>query len=99
MIGAIIIGERDFETYTGRRFASEWASCWLGWALAQLNPTLLEQKGLLHATENVASFLFEGCISRATSENIGMRRKHLMDNRHSTKWQKYMLPLPHWLLG
>ena len=63
-MAAIILGEENF-TYQGRRFPYEWDCCWLGWSLGQLNPTLLEGKGVLQrAVDNVMSFVFDGCTSR-----------------------------------
>ena len=97
-VGAIIIGERNFGDYNGRRFSYEWACCWLGWSLAQLNPMLREQKGLLQrATEHVTSFLFEGCISRtnqSTYQDATTSEQPQLD-----EWKEYMLPFPDWLPG
>jgi hypothetical protein len=91
MVGAIILGERNFVEYTGKSFPYEWDCCWRGWSLAQLNPTLLEQKDLLqHATDNVASFAFEGCISRTKAQS------HPNDKH---EWQEHMLTRPKWLPG
>ena len=89
MVGAIIIGECGFKEYTHTRFSYEWACCWLGWSLVQLNPALLKQRGLLQrATDHVANFVFKGCSSRI---NLKQPQPH--------KRQKCMLPLPVWLRG
>ena len=101
MVGGIILGTRNFRDYTGKRFAYEWDCCWLGWSLAQLNPTLLEQKGLLQrATDNVASFVFEGCMSRTklkTHRNEKHKARDAQLPLHD--WQAHMLPRPEWLPG
>lgn len=99
MVGKIILGELPFKAYTGKRFAYEWDCCWLGWSLLQLNPTLLEQKGLLQrATENVASFLFEGCMSR---NKLKSRRAEISKSGNSKLalhlWEQHMIPCPDWL--
>jgi hypothetical protein len=101
MVGAIILGKRNFKDYTGKRFAYEWDCCWLGWSLAQLNPTLLEQKGLLQrATDNVASFVFQGCMSRTklkTHRNEKHKSRDAALPLH--EWHVHMLPRPAWLPG
>jgi len=101
MVGGIILGERNFIEYTGKRFAYEWDCCWLGWSLAQLNPNLLEQKGLLQrATDNVASFVFEGCMSRTKLKTHRNARQKARDSALPLhQWQHHMLPRPKWLPG
>src|SRR5579862_1953616 len=101
MVGAIILGERNFRDYTGKRFAYEWDCCWLGWSLAQLNPTLLEQKGLLQrATDNVASFVFEGCMSRTKLKSHRTEKHRARDSELPLhQWEGYMVPRPDWLPG
>ena len=101
MVGAIILGERNFRDYTGKRFAYEWDCCWLGWSLAQLNPTLLEQKGLLQrATDNVASFVFEGCMSRTKLKSHRTEKNKTRDSQLPLHdWETYMIPRPEWLPG
>lgn len=101
MVGGIILGELDFKKYTGKRFAYEWDCCWLGWSLAQLNPTLLEQKGLLQrATDNVASFVFQGCMSRTKLKSYRTEKNKSRDNQLPLHdWEKHMLPRPNWLPG
>lgn len=101
MVGAIILGERNFRDYTGKRFAYEWDCCWLGWSLAQLNPTLLEQKGLLQrATDNVASFVFEGCMSRTKLKSHRTEKNKSRDSQLPLHdWETYMIPRPEWLPG
>ena len=56
--------------YTGRRFSFELACCWLSWSLAQLNPDLLKQPGLLQRVTDHVKNLFKGCASR------GERKTH-----------------------
>ena len=87
--------------YTGKRFAYEWDCCWLGWSLAQLNPTLLEQKGLLQrATDNVASFVFEGCMSRTKLKSHRNEKHKARDARLPLhEWERFMVPRPDWLPG
>ena len=101
MVGGIILGERNFKDYTGKRFAYEWDCCWLGWSLAQLNPTLLEQKGLLQrATDNVASFVFEGCMSRTKLKTHRNEKHKARDSALPLhEWHNHMLPRPGWLPG
>jgi hypothetical protein len=101
MVGGIILGELDFKKYTGKRFPYEWDCCWLGWSLAQLNPTLLEQKGLLQrATDNVASFVFEGCMSRTKLKSHRNEKNKSRDSALPLHdWEKHMLPRPEWLPG
>jgi hypothetical protein len=101
MVGGIILGERNFKDYTGKRFAYEWDCCWLGWSLAQLNPTLLEQKGLLQrATDNVASFVFEGCMSRTKLKTHRNEKHKARDSALPLhEWHTHMLPRPEWLPG
>jgi hypothetical protein len=101
MVGGIILGERNFKEYTGKRFAYEWDCCWLGWSLAQLNPTLLEQKGLLQrATDNVASFVFEGCMSRTKLKTHRSEKHKARDSQLPLHdWEAHMLPRPPWLPG
>src|SRR5277367_875917 len=101
MVGGIILGERNFKDYTGKRFAYEWDCCWLGWSLAQLNPTLLEQKGLLQrATDNVASFVFEGCMSRTKLKTHRNEKHKARDSALLLhEWHTHMLPRPEWLPG
>src|SRR6202035_1368340 len=101
MVGGIILGERNFKEYTGKRFAYEWDCCWLGWSLAQLNPTLLEQKGLLQrATDNVASFVFEGCMSRTKLKSHRNEKHKARDSQLPLHdWESHMLPRPEWLPG
>lgn len=101
MVGGIILGERNFKEYTGKRFAYEWDCCWLGWSLAQLNPTLLEQKGLLQrATDNVASFVFEGCMSRTKLKTHRNEKNKARDSALPLhEWHDHMLPCPEWLPG
>jgi hypothetical protein len=101
MVGGIILGERNFKDYTGKRFAYEWDCCWLGWSLAQLNPTLLEQKGLLQrATDNVASFVFEGCMSRTKLKTHRNEKHKARDSALPLhEWHSHMLPRPGWLPG
>ena len=101
MVGGIILGERNFKEYTGKRFAYEWDCCWLGWSLAQLNPTLLEQKGLLQrATDNVASFVFEGCMSRTKLKTHRNEKHKARDSALPLhEWHAHMLPRPEWLPG
>jgi hypothetical protein len=101
MVGGIILGERNFAEYTGKRFAYEWDCCWLGWSLAQLNPTLLEQKGLLQrATDNVASFVFEGCMSRTKLKTHRNEKHKARDSALPLhEWHDHMLPRPKWLPG
>src|SRR5271163_1007182 len=92
-MAAIILGE-DLFVYKGKRFAYEWDCCWLGWSLAQLNPTLLEQKGLLQrAIDNVISFVFEGCMSRTQQKSQRNQRNERGD------YESYMRPRPSWLPG
>ena len=102
MVGAIILGERNFKDYTGKRFAYEWDCCWLSWSLAQLNPTLLEQKGLLQrATDNVANFVFEGCLSCTKLKAHGNEKykPHASSALPLHPWHRHMLPRPEWLPG
>jgi len=101
MIGGIILGERNFKDYSGKRFAYEWDCCWLGWSLAQLNPTLLEQKGLLQrATDNVASFVFEGCMSRTKLKTHRNEKTRARDSKLPLhEWHSHMVPRPYWLPG
>jgi hypothetical protein len=101
MIGGIILGQNNFRKYEGKRFAYEWDCCWLGWSLAQLNPTLLEQKGLLQrATDNVASFVFEGCMSRTKLKTHRSEKQKARDSQLPLhQWEKHMLPRPSWLPG
>ena len=101
MVGGIILGERNFKEYSGKRFAYEWDCCWLGWSLAQLNPTLLEQKGLLQrATDNVASFVFEGCMSRTKLKTHRNEKHKTRDSQLPLHpWERHMLPRPSWLPG
>ena len=101
MVGAIILGKRNFKDYTGKRFAYEWDCCWLGWSLAQLNTTLLEQKGLLQrATDNVASFVFEGCMSRTKLKTHRNEKHKARDSALPLhEWHVHMQPRPEWLPG
>jgi len=101
MVGGIILGERNWKEYTGKRFAYEWDCCWLGWSLAQLNPTLLEQKGLLQrATDNVASFVFEGCMSRTKSKSHRNEKHKSRDAKLPLHdWERHMMARPEWFPG
>jgi hypothetical protein len=101
MIGSIILGERNFKEYKGDRFAYEWDCCLLGWSLAQLNPTLLEQKGLLQrAIHIVTSFVFKGCASRAILRTHNHEMHKAKDPALPLhEWHAHMLPRPHWLPG
>jgi hypothetical protein len=94
------LGESNFRKYRGKRFAYEWDCCWLGWSLAQLNPTLLEQKGLLQrATDNVASFVFQGCMSRTKLKTHRNENKSRDSQAPLHEWEQFMMPRPEWLPG
>lgn len=104
-MAAIILGE-DLFVYKGKRFAYEWDCCWLGWSLAQLNPTLLEQKGLLQrAIDNVISLVFIGCMSRTQQKTRRNNRQQRSISRDPDSqmalpnYEAYMRPRPSWLPG
>jgi len=99
-MGEIILGKCDFMKYTGRRYSYEWDCCWLGWTLAQLNPLLLSQRGLLLRATQLVTHMFQGCLSRIKRKNARPGYNNpvvwLIESRGLNN---FMMTRPRWLPG
>jgi hypothetical protein len=100
-MGENILGIRNFMDYGVGKDIPTNGTAWLGWSLAQLNPFLVNQRGLLQrATQLVTNFILEGCLSRVrrkTARHREMGRVCL--SSQSQRSRSYMIPPPVWLPG